>query len=121
MGQADISGNRVKQLILSGKGTQHTETGIFIAFKNVNFWNSILWMENKQEKWLSHGRREKKQPTNQQQQKDSKPHSPSPKYPALVFNNSLSYYKAKAHRIMAFSDIIMDVSQPSRTLFVFLL
>lgn len=37
MGQADISGNRVKQLILSGKGTQHTETGIFIAFKNVNF------------------------------------------------------------------------------------
>lgn len=38
--------------------------------------------------------------------------SPPPPSPALAFNNSLSHYKAKAHRIMVFSNIIMDLSLP---------
>lgn len=37
---------------------------------------------------------------------------PPPPSPALAFNNSLSHYKAKAHRIMVFSNIIMDLSLP---------
>lgn len=70
-------------------------------------------MEKDQEKWLSPGRRGKKN--------DPKPPTLPPRSTLLSFSNSLSYYEAKAHRIMVFSNIIMDVSQPSRELFVFLL
>lgn len=38
--------------------------------------------------------------------------SPSPPYPASAFNNSLSHYKAKAHRITVFSNIRMGLSLP---------
>lgn len=76
-------------------------------------------MENSGEKWLSHGKMESQQRGGGK--KDPKPQSPSPKYLVLVFNNSLSYYEAKAHRIMVFSSITMDVSQPCRKPFVLLL
>lgn len=65
-------------------------------------------------RWKASSRGEKKK-------KGPKPQSPSPKYLVLVFNNSLSYYDAKAHRIMVFSNIMMDVSQPCRKPFVLLL
>lgn len=70
-------------------------------------------MEKDQEKWLRPGRRRKKKLPN--------PPTLPPQSTLLSFNNSLSYYEAKAHRIMVFSNIIMDVSQLSRELFVFVL
>lgn len=67
------------------------------------------------------GPREMAQTWQEGGKKTSNPPSLPPQSALLSFNNSLSYYEAKAHRIMVFSDIIMDVSQPSREIFVFLL
>lgn len=65
--------------------------------------------------------REMAQTWQEGRKKTPNPPTLPPQSTLLSFNNSLSYYEAKAHRIMVFSNIVMDVSQSSRELFVFLL